>query len=123
VIASPSGTHIFKITQYRIDSGCNDVAHWVINVPGTEDVNITGSPFPIVTGGLVYNFFGSGRYDSAVAAINIQQNHLLWRTSRRKHLGTKQLFSSNRCQKFVFATKPLQRDSFEAKLLLERPSA
>jgi len=40
---------------------CNPEARWIINIPGTSDVNFSGGSFPGNAAAVVYNIQGSGR--------------------------------------------------------------
>jgi choice-of-anchor A domain-containing protein len=93
VISCPFDARIYSITlfpetlnmatQYQINSNCNPTSHWVINVPGTGNVNFTGTPFPPVAGGAVFNIFGSGRtifVNSDVSASILAPSNFLVQT-------------------------------------------
>jgi len=51
----------FSQFTYTTLDNCNFQATWTINVPGTDNVEITGGSFPAIPGGVVYNVLGCGR--------------------------------------------------------------
>jgi len=64
-----TATQFSQFTYTTLDN-CNFQATWTINVPGTDNVEITGGSFPAIAGGVVYNILGCGRviyiHDTAV---------------------------------------------------------
>jgi len=58
--ATITGAQFESSTYYVLDN-CFFQSAWILNIPGTDDITLSGGSFPAVGGGVLYNVLGSGR--------------------------------------------------------------
>jgi len=68
---------------YYVVNNCNLQATWAINIPGNDNVTFAGDSFPAMSGAVVYNILGSGRYiivETEVAGSILAPDNILYQT-------------------------------------------
>jgi len=58
--ATITGSQLASSTYYVLDN-CFFQSAWILNIPGTDDITLSGGSFPAIGGGVLYNVLGSGR--------------------------------------------------------------